>query len=95
MSKKNVEDPVVDTAVASVAAPVSNEKMPEEDRLALSLAKANREAALARAETADLNYKYIVLQLYMKNGLSASDAISEDGTIVRGGAAQAQNAQVK
>ena len=106
MSKKNVsEDPIVNTTSgAPESAAVPTEKMSEEDRLALELAKSRRETALATAkealaksETADLNYRYVVLQLYMKNGLSAQDALSEDGTIVRGGAAaaMAQNTPAK
>lgn len=86
-----VSEPVVD--VAPVTAPAVKEKMQENDRMALELAKSRRETALAQAkeslaknETADLAYKYVVLQLYMKYGLTAADAISEDGDIVRGGA---------
>lgn len=85
MSKKNVsEDVVVE------AAPVPNAKMAEEDRLALSLAKSRRETALAQVENADLNYRYTVLQLYMKYKMDANDALSEDGSIVKGGAVAAQ-----
>lgn len=80
---------------AAQAAPPVQEKMAEQDRMALELAKSKRETALAQAkealaknETADLAYKYVVLQLYMKYGLNANDAISENGDIVRGGAAQ-------
>ncbi len=69
------------------------EKLQETDRLALELAKANRKTALANAEkaiaqneTADLAYKYVILQLYMKYGLTEQDAISEQGEILRGGA---------
>lgn len=65
------------------------------DRMALELAKSNRKTALAQAEkalaqneTAELAYKYIVLQLYMKYGLTESDAISENGEIIKGGAVQ-------
>ena len=68
-------------------------KLAEVDRMALELAKANRKTALAQAEkalaqneTADLAYKYVVLQLYMKYGLTESDAITEAGDIVKGGA---------
>ena len=69
------------------------EKMAEVDRMALELAKSRRETALAEAKTAlaqnekaDLAYKYVVLQLYMKYGLTEADAITEAGDIVRGGA---------
>jgi hypothetical protein len=70
------------------------EKMQEMDRMQLELAKSKRQTALAQAEkalaqneTAELNYKYVILQLYMKYGLNQNDAISENGDIVRGGAA--------
>jgi hypothetical protein len=63
------------------------------DRLALELAKQRRQTALAEAKTAlaqnenaELSYKYVVLQLYMKYGLTDADAISESGEIVKGGA---------
>lgn len=69
------------------------EKMSDVDRMALELAKSRRETALAEAKTAlaqnekaELSYKYVILQLYMKYGLSESDAITESGDIVRGGA---------
>lgn len=68
-------------------------KLAETDRLQLDLAKARRQTALAEAKTAlannenaELSYKYIVLQLYMKYGLSQTDALSEAGDIIYGGA---------
>lgn len=68
-------------------------KLSETDRLALELAKARKQTALAEAKTAlatnenaDLSYKYVVLQLYMKYGLTEADAITEGGDIIRGGA---------
>jgi hypothetical protein len=71
----------------------ANEKLAEVDRLALELAKSNRktvlaqaEKALAQNETAELAYRYVVLQLYMKYGLTEADAITEGGEILRGGA---------
>lgn len=73
-------------------APVK-ETLNEVDKLALELAKSKRQTALAEAktalahnETAELSYKYVVLQIYMKYGLNSSDAISEAGEILRGGA---------
>lgn len=73
----------------------SKPRLADVDRMALELAKSNRKTALAQAEkalaqneTAELAYKYIVLQLYMKYGLTESDAISENGEIIKGGAAQ-------
>lgn len=72
------------------------EKLSEVDRLALELAKANKKIALTQAEkaiaqneTSELAYKYVVLQLYMKYGLTEADAISEAGDILRGGAPKA------
>jgi hypothetical protein len=71
------------------------EKLQDADRLTLELAKAKRQTALAEAKTAlannenaELSYKYVVLQLYMKYGLTSKDAISENGDVIRGGAAQ-------
>lgn len=73
--------------------PQPPEKMKDEDVKALELARAKKETALAQAkeaiaknETAELSYKYVVLQLYMKYGLTTQDAISEQGDIIRGGA---------
>jgi regulator of replication initiation timing len=63
----------------------------EADKLALELAKMNKrlaavnaEKALAQNETADLHYKYVVLQIYMKYGLTPNDSIDENGNILRG-----------
>jgi len=68
-------------------------RLSDVDRLALELAKQRRQTALAEAKTAlaqnenaELSYKYVVLQIYMKYGLSDADAISENGDIVKGGA---------
>jgi hypothetical protein len=88
-----VELPVVEGSTGGQNAPV--ERLSEVDRMALELAKANRKVALAQAEkalaqneTAELGYKYVVLQLYMKYGLTELDAINENGLVVRGGAVQ-------
>jgi hypothetical protein len=69
------------------------EKLSEADKLALELAKVRRQLSLAQAEkalaqneTTEIAYKYVVLQLYMKYGLTEFDAISEAGDILRGGA---------
>ena len=74
-------------------APSAPLKLAEIDRMALEVAKANRKTALANAEkalaqneTADLAYKYVVLQLYMKYGLTEADAITEGGEIIKNGA---------
>lgn len=92
MKEKNViHQPV--TSAPSTTSTVSA-KLAEVDKMALELAKANRKTALAQAEkalaqneTADLAYKYVILQLYMKYGLTEADAITEAGEIVKGGAA--------
>lgn len=75
--------------------PAPSEKMSDVDVLTLALAKSRSRAALAEAKTAvsqsekaELDYRYTVLQLYRKYSLSDSDAFSEDGSIVRGGASQ-------
>jgi hypothetical protein len=80
---------------AAVVEQAVTPKLQEIDRMALELAKANRkvtlanaEKALAQNETSELAYKYVVLQLYMKYGLTEVDAISEAGEILRGGAVQ-------
>lgn len=86
-----------------VPVPVANkEKLLDIDRMALELARQQRATALAEARTAlaqnekaELAYKYVVLQLYMKYGLTDADAISEGGEIVRGGALLPQQAPVK
>lgn len=77
-------------------APVpANPKLAEVDRLALDLAKERRQTALAEAKTAlaknenaELAFKYVVLQIYMKYGLTEADAISEQGDILKNGAVQ-------
>ena len=76
---------------------ITNEKLQDVDQMALELAKSRRQVALAQAEkaiaqqeTAEIGYRYVVLQLYMKYGLTEADAIDEKGTILRGGATQKQ-----
>jgi hypothetical protein len=93
--------PSVPTNVAPSSPPVP--RISEEDRAALELAKARRETvlaqtreAIAKNDTSDLAYRYLILQLYNRYGLTERDAISEDGNIIIGGAAAAQaNQQVK
>lgn len=90
-------------AVPSVPAPVTvsppnpNPKLMEVDRMTLELAKQRRitalaeaKTALAQSENAELTFKYVVLQLYMKYSLTDADAISEAGDIIKGGALQQQ-----
>lgn len=77
------------------------ERILEEDRLNLELAKANRKVALANAEKAlaqnessEINYRYVVLQIFMKYGLNPNtDLLKEDGTVMRGGLNEQQAAQ--
>src|SRR5277367_368647 len=94
---KEVAAPVATPAVAPTLPDVGPEKMSEMDRMALELAKSRKQTAQATAntsaaqlETADIAYKYVILQLYRKYNLSEQDAISEDGSLLRGGAVQAQ-----
>jgi hypothetical protein len=68
------------------------EKISDLDKMALELAKSNKKLALAQAEkalaqndTAEIAYKYTVLQIYMKYKLTEVDAITEGGEIIRGG----------
>ena len=81
--------------VVELPAAPPTERLQEVDRLALELAKSKRQTALAEAKTAlannenaELSYKYVVLQIYMKYGLTEKDAITEAGEVLRGGAAQ-------
>lgn len=85
------------TPVPVPATPVPAPKMflMEADKLSLDLAKEQRKTALAEAKTAlannekaELAFKYVVLQLYMKYSLTDRDAISEQGEIIKDGAVQ-------
>lgn len=78
------------------------ETLSQVDHMALQLAKSRKETVLAQAEkalaqneAAELAFKNIVLQLYMKYGLTQEDAINEQGEILRGGAAEAMKQQGK
>jgi hypothetical protein len=80
--------------------PIPNPRLMDIDKMALDLAKERRQTALAEAKTAlaknenaELAFKYVVLQLYMKYGLTDQDAISEAGEIVKGGAVQKPQGQ--
>lgn len=90
--KQEVQDSLENTQ-SRIKNVTDNLKLSEVDRLALELSKANRrialvqaEKAIAQNETSEMAYKYVVLQLYMKYGLTEFDAISEAGDILRGGA---------
>lgn len=81
------------TVAEPTAVPVPVERIVEVDRMALELSKSKREVALAEAKTAlannekaELAYRYVVLQIYMKYGMNERDALNESGEIVRGGA---------
>lgn len=85
MSDENVKDVVV----------TPKETLSDIDKMALELAKSRRQTVLAQAEkalaqneSAELAFKYVVLQLYMKYNLTEQDAINEQGEILRGGAAK-------
>ena len=92
MSKKaEVLKEVVAEAVEVPMPEAQKPKLLEVDRLNLELAKANRRVALAQAkqaisesEMSELSFKNFVLQLYMKYGLNESDAINENGEILKG-----------
>lgn len=100
---KAVQPEVVQVAPVAPPAPTfvpPSEKLSEVDVLSLDLARTKRATALAEAKTAlannenaELSFKYLVLQLYMKYNLTAADAISEVGEIVRGGAVQRPQGQ--
>lgn len=70
---------------------IENLKLAEIDKFALELAKARRfialaqaEKALAQQETAELGYRYVMLQLKIKYGLKDTDSINEEtGEIIK------------
>lgn len=84
---------VAPAAVAASVAPVPapQETLSEADRhvlevanLNMKVARSNAEKAIAENNSADVSYRYVVLQLYMKYGLTSSDALDEKGVIHRG-----------
>lgn len=82
-------------SVVPAPLPQTPPRLMDMDRMALELARQQRltaladaRAAIAQNEKAELAYKYVVLQLYMKYGLTDADAISESGEIVKNGALQ-------
>jgi len=68
-----------------------NPKLEEMDRMTLELAKQRKMTAMLAAENAELSYRNVIMQLFMKYELSPSeDSIKEDtGEIIKGGALQA------
>lgn len=74
---------------------MTDEKKPpaldEADKATLSKAFLNRKIALLQAEKvlaqhelAEMTFKYIKIQLFMKYGLTAADQITEAGEIIKG-----------
>jgi hypothetical protein len=95
MSKVKENKSETKNTVVVEPAPAVHEKLADIDIMSLELAKSRRQVALSDAKTAlannenaELSYKYVVLQIYMKYGLSEKDAINESGEILRGGAVQ-------
>lgn len=95
-----VATPVPVNVPVPAATPAPLPRLMDVDKLALDLAKERRQTALAEAktalaksETAELNFRYTVLQLYMKYNMDSSDALSENGDIIKGGAVQQQTTQ--
>jgi hypothetical protein len=94
--------PIVNEPVQAAVGKLSDavEKLSETDKLGLDLAKSKRQTALETAKTAlalneksELEFKYLVLQLYFKYGMTSQDALDENGNIIRGGAVQAPQGQ--
>lgn len=75
----------------SEEAKVENQKLEEMDRMTLELAKQRRLGAMVAVENAELAYKNVLLQIFMKYKMDpTSDSIKEEtGEIVKGGALQA------
>lgn len=86
------EDLVLDKKISTLPSPTSvPDKLNDIDRMALNLAKSRKELAYSEAKNAittsqkaDLEYQYVVMQLYVKYGLTLDDGITEDGSIVIG-----------
>lgn len=90
MTDKNKTKP--ETVPAPLqAAPVPVPVIEEADKAILSQASLNRRIALLQAEKilaqhelAEMTFKYIKVQLFMKYGLTANDQISETGEVIKG-----------
>ena len=75
-----------------ITAPAPIEMLLAADISALEIAKLNRkivlvqaEKALAQNEAAELSFRYVALQIFMKYGLNpGTDTINENGQILRG-----------
>ncbi len=66
------------------------EQLSETDQHALTIAIMNRKVALAEAEKtlakhelAEMSYKYLIAQFYVKYGLKTTDSFTETGEIMR------------
>lgn len=64
-------------------------KLPDSSLLKLEQAKkkkllaaTNAEKAFMQNEIAELEYKNVVLQIYIENGLSQTDAIDQEGNVI-------------
>lgn len=87
------ENRLVEDNVEFQATPGPTLRMHESDRAALETAKLNAKLALSEAqnaisrnELAELKYRYVVLEIYLKYGLNERDAINENGEIIKNGA---------
>lgn len=68
----------------------ASEKISEADMLVLEraankhqLSVATAKAAVAESETTELQYKNVVMQLFMRYGLTEKDTIAQDGSVTR------------
>jgi hypothetical protein len=69
----------------------SDERIIENDKLTIDLAKSKVETAIASVnaaksalEAAEMTYRYMVLQLFNKYDLTSQDSITNEGVIQRG-----------
>lgn len=95
--KDSATEPTVDNVTvvppvppAPPPPPPPQETLLPEDKQVLEKAKLQRQLAVKEAEkalaennAAELQYKYLILQLYMKYGMTALDALDEQGNIHR------------
>lgn len=88
-TEKNESNEVLLGSSPAVASP--QESLSDVDKVTLENGKLTRKLALSKAETAlaennaaEATYKYLILQLYMKYGMTQMDAIDDNGNILRG-----------
>jgi hypothetical protein len=91
MDEKNNEVILPAQNEPGVTAAPAAERLSDADMLSLErannkrqLALSNAKAATSEAEAAELTYKTLILQLFLKHGLTQEDVINPDGTIRRG-----------